>query len=126
MGEIIYKELSYQLVGLAYDVHNEIGRYSREKQYCDAYERKLIEKNIPYIREYTVGTSGNRVDFFVADCIIIEAKAIPHIGKEVYYQLQRYLQATNCKLGLLINFRSRYLKPKRVIRIETDVRNKFV
>ena len=41
-------------------------------------------------------------------------------------QLQRYLQSINKKLGLLVNFRYRYLKPLRIVKIETDTRSKFV
>jgi len=40
--------------------------------------------------------------------------------------VQRYLQTANLKLGLLVNFRNRYLKPVRIVKIETDARHKFV
>jgi len=39
--------------------------------------------------------------------------------KTDYYQTQRYLHALNKNLALLINFRNRYLKPIRVIKIGT-------
>ena len=45
---------------------------------------------------------------------------------EDYYQLQRYLQISNIKLGLLVNFRNQYLKPIRVIKIDTAGKNRFV
>jgi len=73
-----------------------------------------------------VGDTGNIIDFVVENKIVLELKAKLLISKDDYYQLQRYLQAANMKLGLLVNFRSRYLKPKRVVRIDTDVRNKFI
>jgi len=53
-------------------------------------------------------------------------KAKPLILKNDYYQTQRYLQALNIKLALLINFRNRYLKPIRVIKIDTGAKKKFV
>ena len=57
--------------------------------------------------------------------MVLELKAKKVITKDDYYQIQRYLQMLNIKLGLLVNFRNRYLKPIRVVRIDTDARSKF-
>lgn len=86
--EIIYPKLSYTIVGVCFEVHNQLGRYSREKQYCD----------------------------------ILEIKAKHVVSKEDYYQVQRYLHGARLKLGILVNFRRRYLIPKRVIRIDKSNR----
>ena len=123
--KLIYPELSYLITGICFNVHNQLGRFSREKQYCDLIEAKLIELKIPYQREYSVTDTGNRVDFLIDNKIVLEIKAKSLILKEDYYQLQRYLQTVGKKLGLLINFGNRYLKPLRIIRIDTDVRNRF-
>ena len=117
-NKLIYPELSYVLNGICFGVQNRIGRYSREKQYCDEIERELRERHIPFQRELTVADTGNRVDFLVDDKIVLEIKASGLIDRKDYYQLQNYLQAMDVKLGLLVNFRSQYLKPKRIIRIE--------
>lgn len=124
-NKLIFPKLSYIITGILYDVHNALGRYSREKQYCDLIEIKLKELKIPFKREHTKNNTGNRVDFLIDDKIILEIKAKKFILKEDYYQLQRYLQSLNKKLGLIVNFRNRYLKPKRIIRIDTDARIKF-
>jgi hypothetical protein len=42
------------------------------------------------------------------------------VTKEDYYQMQRYLKCANLKLGIIINFRDTYLKPKRIINNEYD------
>lgn len=47
------------------------------------------------------------------------------IFRNDYYQLQRYLQSLDKRLGLMFNFRSRFLKPIRVVKIDTDTRKKF-
>lgn len=89
--KMIYPELSYKLTGILFETHNSIGRFGREKQYCD---------------------------FIVDDKIILEAKTMKMLTKDDYYQVQRYLQAANIKLGILANFSAPYLTPKRIIKID--------
>ena len=124
--KLLYPKLSYLITGLCFDVHNTLGRYAREKQYSDLLELKLKESGISYERELVVKGTGNIVDYIVSRSIILELKAKEYIVKEDYYQIQRYLQILKIRLGLIINFRSRYLKPLRVVLIETDVRKKFL
>ncbi len=125
-NKLIYPELSYVITGVCFDTHNELGKYAREKQYAEEIERRLKEIKIPYKREFVIGDSGNVVDFLVGDKIVLELKAKRIITREDYYQLQRYLQITNIKLGLLVNFRSQYIKPLRIVRIDTNSKNKFL
>lgn len=125
-NKIIYPELSYLITGLCFDIHNSIGRFCREKQYSDAIENKLKALKIPFQREFILKDTGNILDFIVDNKIILEIKAENSFLKENYYQIQRYLQASNLKLGLLINFRNRYLKPIRIIRIDTNIKNKYL
>jgi GxxExxY protein len=116
--EIIYKDLSYAVTGVLMSAHNEFGQYAREKQYGDVVERILKEKGIGFVRELRVGNSGNILDMVVENKIALEFKAKRIITKEDYYQTQRYLQETGLKLALLVNFRDKLIKPKRIVRIE--------
>jgi GxxExxY protein len=118
-SKLIYPELSYQITGICFKTHNELGCYAREKQYCDSIEEKIVALGVPFQREFQIGNSGNRVDFFINNEIILEVKAKRIILREDYYQLQRYLQESLIRLGLLVNFRDRYIKPKRIIRIDS-------
>ncbi|MBI2633812.1 MAG: GxxExxY protein [Parcubacteria group bacterium] len=126
--KIIYKELSYKMNGIAFAVHNELGCYCNEKQYCDAIEKYLKLYDIPYEREKVVPVSfagefpgRNKVDFLVSGQIVMEVKSKRFIGRDEYYQTRRYLKAFNKKLGIVVNFRDRVLKPKRVLNSEVRV-----
>ena len=117
-NKLIHPKLSYLITGICFAVHNEVGKYAREKQYCDVIEQKLKENNIFYKREFIILNDSNRVDFLVDNKIVLEIKAKRMLIKEDYYQLQRYLQSLDIKLGLLINFSDKYLKPRRIVRID--------
>ena len=43
------------------------------------------------------------------------AEEYPFITKEDYFQMQRYLHSAKMKLGLIVNFHSYYLYPKRIL-----------
>lgn len=124
-SHVIYPELSYTIVGLCFIAHDEVGLYGREKQYGDILERELKGKSIPYKREVAIAQSGNVADFVVDEKILIELKSKRTIIPNDYEQTQRYLQITGLKLGLLVNFRDKYLKPARVVKIDTDVSERY-
>ena len=50
-SKLLYEKETFKLNGIAYRVQNQLGRFSREKQYCDLYEKELIFEKIPYQRE---------------------------------------------------------------------------
>ena len=125
MEKILYKDLSYQLTGLLFKTHKELGHYRNEKQYADYFEKLLKESDIKYAREFRFedqqyGKEKIRCicDFIVDDKIILEFKAKNFITKEDYYQLKRYLITLNLELGIIINFRQIRLTPKRILNSE--------
>lgn len=59
-NQIVYPELSYKIVGVAYRIQNELGRFCTEKQYANAFEQELKNLNIDYKREKYLPTSNNR------------------------------------------------------------------
>ena len=75
------------------------------------YER---EKEIP-IKFGEKELKGNRVDFWIASKLLVDAKAKKYITREDYLQMRRYLKAVNFKLGLIVNFRGKSVMIKRVI-----------
>ena len=115
-SKLLYEDQTFKLNGIAFKVQKELGRFAREKQYCGLYEKFLVADQVPYERELTIADSGNRLDFFVYHLIPLDMKAKPFILKEDYYQMQRYLQVLNAELGIIYNFRDKYIKPKRILR----------
>jgi len=126
MGQkVIYSDLSYKIVGASFDIHNLLGRFCREVQYQKVLAERLRELNLKVTEEFSDKRIGNRLDLLIEDKIILELKAKDFLTKNDYYQIQRYLQCSNKKLGLLINFRDKYLRPKRIVKIETDARKRY-
>lgn len=120
--KIIYPDLSYFITGLLFQAHNKLGRYSNELQYADCIESLLKDSKINFEREFVIPPifekefpGRNRVDFLIDKKIILELKAKRLLNKDDYYQTRRYLSALNLKLGILVNFRDQFLKPKRVL-----------
>ncbi len=119
-NKVIYPELSYQIVGVLLEAHRDLGIYAREKQYGDFIEKRLKELDLSYKKELSIGNSGNVLDFVVDDKIIIELKSVREISREHYRQIQNYLQQSDLKLGILVNFRTRSLKPLRILKINNS------
>jgi len=117
--KVLYPELSYLITGILFSVHNELGQYAREKQYGDLIEKKLKESKVSYKRELGIANSGNILDFIINNEIVLELKSTIAISREHYRQIQNYLQQTGLDLGILVNFRSKYIKPQRIIRIHS-------
>lgn len=113
----LFPELNYLIIGLLIEIHKELGQFGREKQYGDLFEKKLMERNLFYRRELRIGDSGNIIDFVINNKVIVEFKTVPYLVDEHYSQVKRYLLQSGYKLGILINFRDKRLKPKRVLNI---------
>lgn len=118
---LFYPKLSYIICGLCFKAHNQLGRYRNEKQYADFLEQLFKNNKIKFKRELKIidkeinNQNRSKVDFLINDKIILELKSKQIITKEDYYQLKRYLVSANKRLGILVNFRNKYLRPKRII-----------
>lgn len=124
--ELLFPDLSFDVMGLCFDTHNETGKFAKEKQYADVLERKLRGAGIAYKREFPIGDTGNIVDFLIEEKILLELKAKPFLSKSDFAQTQRYLQVTGIKLGILVNFGGTYVRSYRVVRIDYSTRKPTV
>lgn len=103
MGELLYKDEVFAIVGAAMDVHTTLGCGFLEPVYQEAMELELSERNIPYVaqQELTVYYKANRlsktycVDLMVYGKIIVELKALDHMTGREESQLINYLKASN-------------------------------
>ena len=130
VGTIVFPQLSYQLTGIFYDIHNKLGRHLLEKQYADAFEAVAKTIGIVYKRETRLSLDyagqtiyAGTVDFVINEQVAVDFKAKKFITKDDYNQMLRYLKAGKLHLGLIVNFRSTYLKPKRVL--NNDFQNRL-
>ena len=112
MSNYIYPEESGILMGLALQLHNELGCGFKEKVYQDAFEVLLRENGIPYEREKHDVIEFHGVilkhdfyyDFVCYDKIVVEIKAFPEITGEFKAQIINYLHVGDYRLGLILNF----------------------
>lgn len=122
-GQILYKELSYAVVGAAMEVHSALGPGYLEQVYESALAHELALRAIPHQRQQhlPVTYKGVNVGDYIADIIvdnkiILELKAVAHILSQHEAQAINYLTATGFNLAIILNFGEYSLKTKRIIR----------
>jgi GxxExxY protein len=123
MSELIYKDESYQIIGICMEVHRELGKGHSEIVYKDALEHEFGIGKVPWIRErqyeiqYKTIVLPHRycADFIVFDKILLEAKAVERLTDAHVRQVLNYLACSRLKLGLLVNFGEDSLVFKRVV-----------
>lgn len=122
--ELLYPKESYKISGAIYEVHKELGPGLLEKVYQEALEKEFKLQNIPYEREkdFTIFYKGEELeqkyiaDFICYDKIVVELKAVEDLLPIHTAQVINYLCITGYKLGLLVNFNARQVKPERIVR----------
>lgn len=119
---IIYKDLSYKIIELALEAHNELGCGFLEKVYENALMILFDRENIParqqapadvYFQDKVVGQYFS--DILVDNKLILELKTVDVIANIHKAQVLNYLRATGLKLGLILNFGKPRLEYKRLV-----------
>ena len=122
---MLFKEVTKEIIGAAYNVYNKMGFGYLEKVYenCMLIELSKIKEldiksQCPIKVEYDGVDVGNYVaDLIVNDSIIIELKSIRHLLPIHEVQLVNYLKAISFDLGLLINFGEKKVDVRRKVRV---------
>ncbi len=120
--KIIYKDLSYKIVGLAIQVRKELGFGFLEKVYENALMVLLEENRIEAKQQFPIKVTfhGRVIGDYVADIlvenqIILELKAQDKIIDVHKAQTLNYLRATNLRLAILLNFGKDRLEYERLV-----------
>lgn len=128
--EYIYKDLTYDIIGVLYEVHKELGSVHKEIVYHRAVAIELQNRKIPFTEEKGIDIKykNNKIgiyrpDFIIDDKVILELKVDPEITKAMQNQVYYYVKGTEYKLVLLANFGTQSLGIKRLI---YDIENKAV
>lgn len=125
MAEILFKQLSYAIIGAAMEVHNILGLGFLEAVYQVALEKELRLRGIPFERKVKLPVlyKGDLIGEYEADLvvdgkIVVEIKSISRLTSAHEAQAIHYLAATGLQLAILINFGETSLQSRRVVRTE--------
>jgi GxxExxY protein len=121
-NKVIYKDLSYAIVGAAYKTFKAIG-YGMPEKYCQAaFAEELKKLGLKFEKEFyvTLNYEGKPVmrlflDFLIDDKIVVEFKVVPKMGYVHIDQVMGYLKATNKKLAILLYFTKEGIKYRRIL-----------
>lgn len=125
-GHLTENELSNLVIGVAMDVHTQLGPGLLENVYKQVLHFKFLkegifaemEKPMPIHIDGFALDLGYKIDILVENKLVIELKSIKEISDIHIAQTLNYLKLGNFKLGLILNFNVSQMKSgiKRVIK----------
>jgi GxxExxY protein len=105
------------IIGAAIEVHRELGPGLLESSYESALCVELEERNLKYRRQHPVLLTYKRrpigeyrLDLLIEDLVVVEIKSVERMDPVFMAQVLTYLRATRKKIGLLLNFNTRFMK----------------
>jgi GxxExxY protein len=123
MGELLYPELSYKVVGVLFTVFKSLGGGLQEKLYQRAIKTVLLKDGIPFQDEVRfdielngLGVGKYYIDFVIDAKIALEIKARKAFYRSDYRQIYAYLRKSGLELGILARFGINGVETKRVLR----------
>ena len=123
MTELLYKELTFAVIGAAMEVHRILGPGFLEAVYQGALEREINLRTIPFERKVKlpiiykdVLIGDYEADLVIDKKFVVELKAVSKLNSSHQAQAMHYLAATGLRLALLLNFGAGSLEHRRVIK----------
>lgn len=123
--DLIYPKLCYRIVGILYDVFNEVGAGHREIVYQRALEQAFKKEKLKFkpqvyspVKYENSVVGKNYLDFLIDDKIVLEIKKDTIFRLQNIKQVYSYLKSTGLKLGVIANFGRDGVKFKRIVNIE--------
>lgn len=113
-----FNQLTHDIIESCIEVHKELGPGLMESIYEECLESVLTENGLNVKRQIDIPlffkgqklSKNFRLDMLINDAVLLELKSVESILPIHEAQLVSYLKLSNIKLGLLINFNSKYLK----------------
>ena len=122
MVKLLHKEITHNIIGLCYDVYNELGYGYQEKYYQKAFSLLLNENKIKFEKELKIPIKFRNiiigryyVDFLIENKIALEFKIGEDFRNQYTQQILAYLKSRNIPVGLVILFSSKGIKVKRYV-----------
>ena len=124
MDNLLFNKETYAIIGLCMEVHKILGHGFSEIVYKDALMFEAMLNNIHAAREkefkieykQTILPHSFFADFVFFNNIIVEVKANEGaINNSCISQTLNYLRASDCRVGLIINFGRKSLEHQRLI-----------
>jgi GxxExxY protein len=117
-GKLKVNEVTEAIIGAAIEVHRILGPGLLESAYQECLARELTLRQIPFEQEKPLPLEykgaklecGYRMDFLVAEMVVVEIKAADELLPIHQAQLLTYMKLGGWKVGLLINFHAPLLK----------------
>jgi GxxExxY protein len=110
-AQLKHSELTETIIGVFFDVYNELGFGFLESVYRTSLQFALREKNLKVDAEVAVpvffrgiNVGDFRADLVVNDCVLLELKTAETIIIAHEAQVLNYLRATALEIGLILNF----------------------
>ena len=120
--DLIYPELSYQIIGISFKIFNKLGYGFQEKYYQRVFSKEFDIIGLKYEKEKVIDIKYDNkflgrylLDFVVDNKIVVELKVRPRLGYVDIKQTLNYLKTGQYKLALIIYFTKEGIKYRRIV-----------